>query len=59
MLRALAARPAPCSRCALPVATVSFRIHGVSADFIRAQEKKGRKNLSAEELIDLRIHGGR
>jgi len=37
---------------------VRMRIHDVSADFIRAQQK-GDSNLTVDELIRRKIHGGR
>jgi len=38
---------------------VEFRIHGVSSDFIREARAAGFKDLDAEELVDLSIHGRR
>jgi len=38
---------------------VEFRIHGVDADFVRAAKAHGFNNLSAEDLVDLSIHGRR
>jgi hypothetical protein len=36
---------------------VTFRIHGVSPDFVRAMQSAGYSNLSAEQLVTFRIHG--
>jgi hypothetical protein len=38
---------------------VSFRIHGVDEDFVRAAKDHNFNNLSADDLIDLAIHGRR
>jgi hypothetical protein len=38
---------------------VAFRIHGVDAGFVRDAESHGFKNLSADDLVDLKIHAGR
>jgi hypothetical protein len=38
---------------------VAFRIHGVDEDLIRAAKAHNFNNLSADDLIDLAIHGRR
>lgn len=38
---------------------VQFRIHGVDADLIRRAKAHGFNDLSAEDLVDLAIHGRR
>jgi hypothetical protein len=38
---------------------VQFRIHGVDDDFIAAAKAHNFTNLSADELIELAIHGKR
>jgi hypothetical protein len=38
---------------------VAFRIHGVDEDLIRAAKDHNFTNLSADDLIDLAIHGRR
>ena len=38
---------------------MQFRIHGVTADFIRDAKAAGFKNLDADDLVDMSIHGRR
>jgi len=38
---------------------VQFRIHGVDEDLIRSARAHGFNNLSADDLVDLAIHGRR
>jgi hypothetical protein len=38
---------------------VQFRIHGVDEDLVAAAKAHNFNNLSAEDLIDLAIHGRR
>jgi hypothetical protein len=38
---------------------VEFRIHGVDEDLIRRAKAHGFDNLSADDLVDLAIHGRR
>ncbi len=38
---------------------VQFRIHHVDAEFVRQANDAGFKNLDADDLIDLSIHGRR
>jgi hypothetical protein len=34
-----------------------MRIHGVTPDFIRKLQSRGMKNLSIDQMVNLRIHG--
>jgi hypothetical protein len=36
---------------------VELRIHGVNGDYLRKLQQNGMKNLSAEQIAKLRIHG--
>jgi hypothetical protein len=36
---------------------VSFRIHGVSAEYVRAFKQLGYESLTADQLVSMRIHG--
>jgi hypothetical protein len=38
---------------------VQFRIHGVDEDLIRRAKARGFNDLSADDLVDLAIHGRR
>jgi hypothetical protein len=38
---------------------VEFRIHGVDEEFVAAAKAHNFNNLSADDLIDLAIHGRR
>ena len=38
---------------------VQFRIHGVDEDLIRRAKAHGFNDLSADDLVDLAIHGRR
>ena len=38
---------------------MQFRIHGVDEDLIRSAKAHNFNNLSADDLIDLAIHGRR
>ena len=40
-------------------ATVQFRIHGVTPEFVRDAKAAGFNSLSADDLVDLSIHGRR
>jgi hypothetical protein len=34
-----------------------MRIHGVNPDFIHRLQARGMKNLSIDQMVNLRIHG--
>jgi hypothetical protein len=38
---------------------VRMRIHGVTPEFVREVKAAGFKNMSADELVEFSIHGGR
>jgi hypothetical protein len=38
---------------------VRFRIHGVDAAFIRDVKAAGYSNMTADDLVDMSIHGRR